>query len=152
MEENNQHRAGFEQSDVNVVAVGKFGIALLLMTILAMALLVGLFNYFKTQVGGEAISVDPTKVFPQPQLEKTPIPDLKAVQEAQDQVLMTYGWVDQQKGVVRIPIAKAMDMVVAKGLPVRTATPPGVEGVSVPTESALGPKMMPPGGPLGGSK
>jgi hypothetical protein len=29
------------------------------MTILAMALLVGVFNYFKTQEGGEAITVDP---------------------------------------------------------------------------------------------
>jgi hypothetical protein len=152
MEENNQHRPGFEQSDVNVVAVGKFGIALLLMTILAMALLVGVFNYFKTQEGGEAITVDPVKVFPEPQLEKTPIPDLKAVREAEDQVLNSYGWVDQQKGVVRIPIAKAMDMVVAKGLPVRAAAPPTAEGVSVPTESGLGPKMMLPGGPMGGSK
>jgi len=152
MEENNKHRPGFEESDVNVIAVGKFGIALLLMTILAMALLVGVFNYFKTQEGGEAISVDPAKVFPEPQLEKTPIPDLKAVREAEDQVLNSYGWVDQQKGVVRIPIAKAMDMVVAKGLPVRAAAPPTADGVSVPTESGLGPKMMAPGGPLGGSK
>jgi hypothetical protein len=152
MEENNKHRPGFEESDVNVVAVGKFGIALLLVTILAMALLIGVFNYFKSQEGGEAVSVDPTKVFPEPQLEKTPIPHLKEVREAEDQVLNSYGWVDQQKGVVRIPIAKAMDMVVAKGLPVRAAAPPAAEGMSVPTESGLGPKMMFPGGPLGGSK
>src|ERR1017187_3363838 len=148
MEENNKHRPGFEETDVNVVAVGKFGIALLLVTILAMALLIGVFNYFKTQLGGEAISVDPVKVFPEPQLEKTPIPDLKAVREAEDQVLTSYGWVDRQKGVARIPIAKAMDMVVAKGLPVRAAAPPAAEGMSVPTESGLGPKMMAPGGPL----
>ena len=63
----------------------------------------------------------------------------------------TYGWVDQQKGVVRIPIAQAMDLVVKKGLPVRAAAPPTAEGVSVPTESGLGPKMLPPGGPLGGA-
>ena len=73
MEENNKHRPGFEESDVNVVAVGKFGIALLLVTILAMALLIGVFNYFKSQEGGEAVSVDPTKVFPEPQLEKRPL-------------------------------------------------------------------------------
>ena len=152
MEENNKHRPGFEETDVNVVAVGKFGIALLLVTILAMALLVGVFNYLKSQEGGEAISVNPRKVFPQPQLEETPIPDLKAVREAEDEALNSYGWVDQQKGVVRIPIAKAMDMVVARGLPVRTAAPPAAEGMSVPTESGLGAKMMSPGGPLGGSK
>ena len=152
MEENNRERPGFEQSDVNVVAVSKVGIALLLVTILAMALIVGLFNYFKVQEGGEAKQIEPTKVFPEPRLEKTPIPDLKAVREAEDQVLNTYGWVDQQKGVVRIPIAKAMDMVVAKGLPVRTAAPPVEQGISVPTESGLGPKMLPPGGPLAGGE
>jgi hypothetical protein len=152
MEENNKHRAGFEETDVNVIAVGKVGVALLLVTILAMALLFGVFNYFKASEGGEAKSLDPTKVFPEPQLEKTPIPDLKAVRAAEDQVLNSYGWVDQNKGAVRIPIAQAMDLVVKKGLPVRTAAPPTAEGVSVPSESGLGPKMQPPGGPLGEGK
>jgi hypothetical protein len=149
---NNKHRAGFEETDVNVVAVGKFGLALLLVTIMAMALLVGVFNYFKASEGGVATTVDPTKVFPEPQLQKSPIPDLKAVRAAEDQVLTSYGWVDQQKGVVRIPIAQAMDLVVKKGLPVRPAAPPNTGEVSVPTESGLGPKMQPPGGALGEGK
>jgi hypothetical protein len=144
---NNKHRAGFEETDVNVVAVGKFGLALLLVTIMAMALLVGVFNYFKASEGGVA-----TKVFPEPQLQKTPIPDLKAVRAAEDQVLTSYGWVDQQKGVVRIPIAQAMDLLVKKGLPVRTDAPPSAEDVSMPTESGLGLKMQQPGGPLGEGK
>jgi hypothetical protein len=149
---NNKHRAGFEETDVNVVAVGKFGLALLLVTILAMALLVGVFNYFKASEGGQAATVDPAKVFPHPQLEKTPILDLMAVRAAEEQVLNSYGWVDQQKGVVRIPIAQAMELVVKKGLPVRATAPPGAEGVSMPTASGLGPKMQPPGGPLGEGK
>jgi hypothetical protein len=149
---NNKHRAGFEETDVNVVAVGKFGLALLLVTIMAMALLVGVFNYFKASEGGVATTVDPTKVFPEPQLQKSPIPDLKAVRAAEDQVLTSYGWVDQQKGVVRIPIAQAMDLLVKKGLPVRTDAPPSAEDVSMPTESGLGLKMQQPGGPLGEGK
>jgi hypothetical protein len=149
---NNKHRAGFEESDVNVVAVGKFGVALLLVTIAAMALLFGVFRYFQASEGGRAVSVDPAQVFPHPQLQKTPIPDLKAVRAAEEQVLNSYGWVDQQKGVVRIPIARAMELVVKKGLPARAETPPGAEGVSVPTESGLGLKMQPPGGPLGEGK
>jgi hypothetical protein len=152
MDENNKHRAGFEQTDVDVFAVGKFAVALVLVTLMAMALLFGVFNFYKSREGGEAVYVDPTKVFPQPQLQKTPIPDLKAVRAAEEQVLTTYGWVDQQKGVVRIPIAQAMDLVVKKGLPVRVAFPPNNDGVSIPTESGLGPKMQPPGGPLGEAK
>ena len=152
MEENNQHRPGFEQTDVNVIAVGKFAIGLVLVTILAMGLIVGVFNVFKTLEGGQAATIDPTKVFPDPQLQKTPIPDLKAVRAAEEETLNSYGWVDQQKGVVRVPINQAMDMVVKKGLAATPSTPSGVEGVSVPTESGLGPKMQRPGGPLGEGK
>jgi len=152
MEENNKHRPGFEEADVNVFAVGKFAVGLVLVTILAMGMIVGVFNVLKSMEGGEAKTIDPTTVFPQPQLQKTPPPDLKNVRAAEDQVLNGYGWVDQQKGVVRVPISQAMDMVVKKGLPVRTAAPPSTDGVSMPTESGLGAKMMPPGGPLGGGK
>jgi hypothetical protein len=152
MEENNQNRPGFEQTDVNVIAVGKFAIGLVLVTILVMGLIVAVFNVLKTLEGGEAVSVDPTKVFPDPQLQKTPIPDLRAVRAAEDETLNSYGWVDQQKGVVRIPINQAMDLLVKKGLPVSPSAQTGAEGVSVPTESGLGPKMQRPGGPLGEGK
>jgi hypothetical protein len=151
MEENKKRPAGFEETDVNVTAVGKFAVALVIMTVLAMLLLVGVFKYFQSQGGGQARSVDPAKVFPQPQLQTTPIPDLKAIRAAEEQVLTSYGWVDAQKGVVRIPIARAMDMVVQRGFPVRAEGPPqSADNVSVPTEAGLGPKMQPPGGPLAG--
>jgi hypothetical protein len=151
MEENKKRPAGFEETDVNVTAVGKFAVALVIVTVLAMLLLVGVFKYFQSQGGGQARSVDPAKVFPQPQLQTTPIPDLKAIRAAEEQVLTSYGWVDAQKGVVRIPIARAMDMVVQRGFPVRAEGPPqSADNVSVPTEAGLGPKMQPPGGPLAG--
>jgi hypothetical protein len=152
MDENKKHQPGFEESDVNVFAVGKFAIGLVLVTILAMGLIIVVFNVLKNMEGGEAKAIDPTKVFPQPQLQKSPIPDLKEVRAKEEQTLTSYGWVDQQKGVVRIPISQAMDLVVKKGLPVRTATPPSTEGISMPTESGLGPKMQQPGGPLGEGK
>lgn len=152
MDENKKHQPGFEDSDVNVFAVGKFAVGLVLVTILSMGLIVGVFNVLKTMEGGEAKTIDPTKSFPQPRLQKNPIPDLKEVRAAENQVLTSYGWVDQQKGTVRIPIDQAMDLLVKKGLPVRPATPPSTEGVSVPTESGLGPKMQQPGGPLGEGK
>lgn len=151
MEENKKRPAGFEETDVNVMAVGKFAVALAITIALAMLLLVGVFKYFQAQEGGQASSPDPAKMFPQPQLQTTPIPDLKAIRAAEEQVLTSYGWVDQPKGVVRIPIARAMDLLVERGLPARAEAPPQSAGnVSVPTESGLGPKMQPPGGPLSG--
>ena len=152
MEENNQHRGGFEGSDVNVFAVGKFAVALLLVILLSMLLLMGVFKYFQSQEGGVAVSADPAKVFPQPQLQTKPIQDLQAVRAAEDQVLNSYGWVDPQKGIVRIPIARAMELMAQRGLPSRQAEPVKADPVSEPTESGLGPKMQRPGGPLGEGK
>jgi len=40
------------------------------------------------------------------------------VLEKQDQTLDSYDWVDQDKGVVRIPIDKAMELLAQRGLPV----------------------------------
>ncbi len=63
--------------------------------------------------------------------------DLKTFRAEEDQVLNSYAWVDRPKGVVRIPIAQAIDLIVQRGLPSRSQS--GVQSaaadVSVPTES-----------------
>jgi len=49
----------------------------------------------------------------------TPVTDLAAMRAAEEKALTTYGWVDQQKGVVRIPIDQAMKLTLQRGLPVQ---------------------------------
>ena len=46
----------------------------------------------------------------------------------------TYGWVDQQSGIVRIPIDRAMDMSLQRGFPARAASeaPPSMPSVAMP--------------------
>jgi hypothetical protein len=39
--------------------------------------------------------------------------DVRMVRAQQLEVLNSYGWVDREKGVVRIPIDRAMEMVIA---------------------------------------
>jgi hypothetical protein len=77
-------------------------------------------------------------------LQQTPVLDLKAIRAEEDQVLNNYAWIDQPKGVVRIPIAQAIDILSKRGLTSRPQ--PGVQSdagnVSVPTESGLGAKAM----------
>ncbi|MCW5943198.1 MAG: hypothetical protein KIS66_13265 [Fimbriimonadaceae bacterium] len=48
--------------------------------------------------------------------------------------LETYGWVDEAKGKVRVPVAKAMDDVARDGLPVWKAAPATPPAETVPTE------------------
>lgn len=146
----------FEHRDVNVWAVYKFGIALSVLCVLAVGLLFGLYRYFMAREGGalpqQQVNVDARDLPPLPRLQSAPIEDLKEMRAAEDKILGGYGWVDQQHGIVRIPIDRAIDMLAQRGLPARPQNGPqsAAAGVSVPTESGLGPKMQQPGGPLAG--
>jgi len=153
MEENSKHHinsTGFEASDVDVWAVGKFAIGLAFLCILALSFLFGLFRYFESTTGGKVVTE--VKLPPTPQLQKTPAIDLRAVRAAEDLVLNSYGWVDQSHGVVHVPISRAIDLLAQRGLPSRpeSAAQSSTAGISMPTESSLGRKMQPPGGPLSG--
>ena len=57
-----------------------------------------------------------------PKLQLSPPMDLQAFRAREEQELTNYGWVNRSSGVVRIPIERAMDLVLQQGLPNRTAT------------------------------
>jgi hypothetical protein len=48
----------------------------------------------------------------------TPVTDMADMRAAEDASLNNPGWVDKQKGVVRLPIETAKQLVVQRGLPV----------------------------------
>ena len=50
----------------------------------------------------------------------TPVTDMVDMRASEDAALNKPGWVDQQKGVVRLPIETAKQLVVQRGLPVVT--------------------------------
>jgi hypothetical protein len=140
-----------EEKDVNALAVGLFGVCLAVLCIVAVILLIGLFRYFQgqeaiRQVPAEEPAAEMRGLPAQPKLQEHPVRDLKLMRAEEDQILGTYGWADRGKGIVRIPIGRAMELLAQRRLPYRQELAPNT--VSVPTESGLGPKMTPPGGPL----
>jgi hypothetical protein len=71
----------------------------------------------------------PSNVPPTPRLQpfpndkvppnaSTPLTDMADMRAAEEKDLNTPGWVDKQKGVVRLPIETAKQLVVQRGLPV----------------------------------
>jgi hypothetical protein len=138
-----QPPVGHETSDVDTWAIGKFAIALVLVSVAAMAMLMGLFHYFIVREGPmppkaySSLEKAEVKQPPAPQLETTPVEQLSQERAAEDQKLNSYGWVDKQHGIVRIPIDQAIDLLAKKGLPSR-AEAPIIDNVSVPTESGPG--------------
>ena len=72
--------------------------------------------------GGKLVSgADDT---PQPALMVDEPAVLGAYRAIQEETLNSYGWVDQGMGVVRLPIDRAKDLVLERGLPVRPVPAP----------------------------
>src|SRR5450759_5462295 len=116
--------AGHETTDINAWAVGKFAIGLVIVCVVSIVLLFGLLRFFQSrEETSVANTVEPTKLFPQPQLQKTPILDLKAIRAEEDKLLHGYAWVDATKGVVRIPLDRAIEVLAKRGLPSRNEVP-----------------------------
>ena len=115
-----------ETSDASVRNLLIFGAGLSLVVIAGLVVSRAVFRYF---VGHQGLG-PPASPFenvrtlpPEPRLQVTAPMDLKQYKGAQDGILNSYGWVDRQAGVVRIPIERAMDILLQRGFPVRATTP-----------------------------
>lgn len=58
---------------------------------------------------------------PRPNLLVNEPANLAAFRAQEHEALTTYGWMDKNAGVVRIPIERAKDLLLERGLPVRGA-------------------------------
>lgn len=54
---------------------------------------------------------------PEPRLQAFPREDLKAMRAREDWTLTHYSWVDKQKGIVAIPIDRAIQIIAQRGIP-----------------------------------
>jgi hypothetical protein len=91
---------------VIVAVAGFLGFVALSMT--------GLFFYLRSSVP-DAFRKVIEHHFPEPALQKNPQDDLRRFEREQRAALSGYGWVDQSKGLVRIPIEEAMRIIAARG-------------------------------------
>src|SRR5713101_4759527 len=73
----------------------------------------------QTTVDTRSVSPGDVTKFPQPRLEGDERREINDFREHEEQTLNSYGWVDQQAGVVRIPIDRAMQLLTQRGLPTR---------------------------------
>jgi hypothetical protein len=72
-----------------------------------------MYAYYIFKVTGPLIA-NP-RVFPQPHLQTAPHTDLQRLLAAQRKTLSTYSWADPAQQTVRIPIERAMQLIVARG-------------------------------------
>lgn len=60
---------------------------------------------------------------PAPRLQVDPALDIFEHRKIEHQALTSYGWVDQKAGVVRIPVERAMGLLVERGIQAPPAAP-----------------------------
>jgi len=67
---------------------------------------------------------------PAPNLQVDPRQQLLDLRADEERILTTYGWVDESRGMTRVPIERAMDMLVEQGLPNPVPVPKTTEAAS----------------------
>jgi hypothetical protein len=133
-----QH-GGYERSDADVRSLLKFGFSLFAILVVVFISMWWTFFYFakSQQLGPPASPFENARVLPpQPRLQPQPRLDLQAYCDAQMQELNTYGWVDPHNEVVRIPVDRAMDLIIQRGLPSRPAAGSTSEATSSASDAA----------------
>jgi hypothetical protein len=144
---------GHEQSDAELGPLVRFAIFLAAIVVFCATLVVGLYKFLDAREIAEKAGRYPLAegvmrpLPPRPRLQTYPFDDIKELRKEENKVLDHYAWVDQNAGVVRIPIERAIDVLAEKGLPYRQSGPAGLAGVagqmgprdSVTPERAKGP-------------
>jgi hypothetical protein len=105
-----------------------FGAILAGTTLVCQILMWGLFELFDKQATRDDVARAPLAapagtLAPPPNLLTDEAGNLANFRHQEDEVLSTYGWVDRNGGVVRIPIARAKSLLLERGLPVRGTAP-----------------------------
>ena len=110
-----------ESSDVRIRPIATFVFGLFLAVVVVLGAMGALFRYFAGHQPRPEVRPSPlvraTQTPPEPRLQASPSADGRAVRAREEQLLSTYGWIDRNAGVVRIPIDRAIDLMVQKGEP-----------------------------------
>jgi hypothetical protein len=129
-----ENHGSYEREDLSATGVIYFMIGLAVVVVAIYFIVFGMYHFLDTYENAHQPAMSPmvspeadtrtathenTKVFPQPRLEENERSQLRQIIEDEDRKLATYNWVDKDKGVVQIPIDRAMDLLVQRGLPVR---------------------------------
>ena len=116
-----------EPGDVNALALTKFGLAMAALIVVFLFGLWGVFEHLKNREAEVDLPLSPSAMVntqkqpPEPRLQRYPARDMRDLRSAEDKILHQYAWIDPDKGIVRIPVERAMDLIAQRGLPAAPA-------------------------------
>ena len=123
------HRHGYEKSDASPRGLVYFALIIAGILVLTFLSLRWLFGYFqKAENPGSFVAApfaDARPLPPAPRIQSNPGADMQSYFQSQQNLLNSYGWIDRQNGIVRLPIDRAMELVLQRGLPARRVNASG---------------------------
>jgi hypothetical protein len=119
---NGHHETGHEESDASIPGIALTAAGLVVTVALVYFLVSGIFWYLadhplSTPQPNPMAETDPQQFPPQPRIEVHPTIEVQELRSDEDKILSTYGWTDKEKGVVRVPIDRAMELQLERGFP-----------------------------------
>jgi hypothetical protein len=140
--------AKYEHTDIDPAVGYRFALWLAVSMLLSFGIVYGTFVFFeRRQVAADAaaqkfpLAVD-ERPRPIPALQTQPFKDFYTLRQDEAEKLNSYGWIDRDGGVAHIPIDRAMDVVLQRGLPVRPDPPAGAANL-VTQDSSSGRTVVP---------
>lgn len=132
--ETHERGAGHETRDASVSHVVWFGIALAVLLVVAMVATRLFYDFLSHSIsaGPPVAPFETAKQIPPPGtplIEPDPVQDYRKYIEQENRVLDSYGWVGQKAGVARIPIDRAMQLLLKRGLPIRASAENASAGI-----------------------
>lgn len=112
----------YERVDVSAKWLAALGVLIVITAIVLHFILWGIYGHLEETAGnGAPIPESKSKQnYDQPrppQLEPNAVENYKKYRAEENEKLNGYGWVNKEKGIVRIPIGQAMKILAQKGLP-----------------------------------
>jgi hypothetical protein len=135
MTDRHDHRApggtgGPVDHELDFRGIRTFVVGLAAVLLVVLGLTWGIAMFFK----GSLLKQDPapaalaeareTRVPPGPNLQPNPSANLAAFRAAEEAELASWAWVDKEKGVARVPVERALEIVASRGLPAPPPMPP----------------------------
>lgn len=117
-----ERELGYERRDADVKALLQFGFWMAVIIALTMVTVNFTLKYFVREMPlgpGPAPFATERELPSGPRLQVQPHMELKDYCARQQAQVTTYGWVDQRVGAVRIPIDRAMEVLLSRGFPAR---------------------------------
>lgn len=114
---------GYELRDTNARWIAFWLVLLLALVVVAFLVTRSVLGSLERRAAAAQPAPHPMADFRRPPakalLQSQPKAEYRAYQARQQELATTYGWIDAEKRVVRLPIERAMELLLERGLPVR---------------------------------